>query len=211
MKIRILLAWMLCFAMLFTGTASAAASGTGWLEQGLNWITEVTGLDTGSIKNSVLGWIDTLSEFAARVKNNPEVQAAWKTLMEGALQAGTAGKEAVTKAYHVVLDWWLENGEGITGEIASALDGIARAAGVDQADIAEWYSTVEEYIAESKDAVSGSVQEAWIIIKEAGTEAGVAAKETLADAYQTVRDWLEAASGKEAENAREAFGKIVNL
>ena len=211
MKIRTFLAWLLCFVMLLSGTASAETSESGWLDKGLGWIEEKTGIDTDSIKENMIGWMDTLGEFASDIKNDPEVQQAWNTLKDGALKAGATGKEAVTEAYHIVLNWWLENGESITGGFASALDGLAKAAGVDQADIADWYSTVEEYIAEHKDSVTSGVKDAWETIKEAGVEAGDAAREMLSEAAQTIQDWLDSLNDKEAKEAKEALGRIVNL
>ena len=211
MKIRSFIAGMLCFVMLLSGVASAESSGSGWLQKGWDWITEITGINTDAAKKTVRGWADTVSEFASEFKDSPEVQEAWNTLKEGALKAGTAGKEAVTKAYRTVLDWWLENGKGITKEAASALDGLAKAAGVEKAELAEWYSTVEEYIAAHKETLTSGVKEAWELIKKAGLETGDAAQEKLKEAYQTIRGWLEAMNDKKSKEAEEALGKIVNL
>ena len=211
MKIRSFIACLLSFVLLFIGTAFAETESSGWLQQGFDWISEITGIDTEAAKETVTGWVDTVSEFASGIKDNPELQEAWNTLKEGALQAGTAGKEAVTEAYHMVLDWWLENGDKITGEAASALDGLAKAAGVEQADIAEWYSMVEEFIAEHKETVTSGVKDAWDMIKEYGVEAGDAAREKLNDAYKTIQDWLDSLDEKESKEAEEALGRIVNL
>lgn len=211
MKIRSFLAWTLCFVFFFSTVCYADNSGTGWFEKGRTWLKDKTGFDIETAKETVLDWTDRISEFASEIKDNPEIQSAWNTLKDGAMQAGRTGQEAVTEAYHVVLDWWLKNGDGITGEAASVLDGLAKAAGVDQAEIAGWYSEVEDYINENKETISAGVQEAWSVIKEAGTEVGEAARETFEDACQTVLDWLETLDGKEADEAREAFGKIVNL
>ena len=211
MKMKSLFVLVLCFVLLFNSSASADSSDSSWLEKGWEWFTGKTGLDVESVKESVLGRIDSVEAFASEIKNNPEVQEAWNTLKDGALQAENAGKEAVTKAYHTVLNWWLENSEGISQEAAATLDKIAEAAGVDQAEIAEWYSTVEEYIAENKEIVTDGVQEAWRVIKEAGIEAGEIVQEELKDAYQAVREWLETSDSKEAQEAQSAFGKIVNL
>ena len=207
MKFRIILVMMLCFVLLFSECAFAEGSGSGWFQDGWNWITGVA----EHVKTTAAEIFAAAGDFATAIKNDPDVQAAWNTLKEGAAQAGTAGKEAVTQAYHTVLNWWLKNGQSITSEIAAALDEVAKTAGVEQADIAEWFSTVEEYIAENKDTVSQSVKDAWQTIKEAGTEVGTVAGETLKDAYRTVQEWLNTVSGSGADNARNAFGKIVNL
>ena len=211
MKMKSLFVWVLCFVLLFSSSAYADSSDPSWLEKGWEWFTEKTGLNVESVKESVLGWIESIEIFSSEIKNDPEVREAWNTLKDGALQAGNAGKEAVTKAYHTVLNWWLENSEGISQEAASILDRLAEAAGVDQAEIAEWYSTGEEYIAENKEIVTDGVQEAWRVIKEAGTEAGETVQKELKDAYQAVREWLETSDSEEAQEAQSAFGKIVNL
>ena len=211
MKIRAFITWMLCFVMLLSGIASAESAVAGWLQKGWDWITEITGINTDEVKETVQGWVDTVGGFASEIRDNPEVQEAWNTLKEGALKAGTAGKEAVTKAYRTVLDWWLENGKEITKEAASALDGLAKAAGVEKAELAEWYSTVEEYISAHKETVTSGVKDAWELIKQVGTEAGDAAQEKLDEAYQTIREWLETVNDKKAKEAEEALGKIVNL
>lgn len=211
MKIRAFIAWMLCFVMLLSGVASAESTGSGWLQKGLDWIKGITGINTDAAKETVQGWVDTLGEFASDIRDNPEVQEAWNTLKQGALKAGTAGREAVTKAYRIVLNWWLENGKEITKEAASALDGLAKAAGVEKADIAKWYSTVEEYIAAHKETVTTAVKEAWDLIKHAGVEAGDTAQEKLKEAYQTIREWLETVNDQKSKEAGAALGKIVNL
>ena len=211
MKIKVFIAWLLCFVTLLCGTAVAETEDSGWLQQSWEWVTEITGINIDEVRDTVLGWIDTVSDFASDIKDNPEVQEAWNTLKEGAFEAGTAGKEAVTKAYRMILDWWLENGERITKEAASALDSLAKAAGVDQADIAEWYSTIEEFITEHKETVTSSVWDAWKVIKDYGVEAGDVAKEKLEEAYQTIQDWLDTINDKQAKEAGEALGKIVNL
>ena len=211
MKIRAFIAWMLCLVMLLSGVASAESAGSGWLQKGWDWIKGITGINTDAARETVRGWADTVSEFASEIRDNPEVQEAWNTLKEGALKAGTAGKEAVTKAYRTVLDWWLENGKEITKEAASALDGLAKAAGVEKAELAEWYSTVEEYISAHKETVTSGVKDAWELIKQVGTEAGDAAQEKLDEAYKMIREWLETVNDKKAKEAEEALGKIVNL
>ena len=211
MKIKAFIAWVLCFVILLSAAASAESADSGWLQQGFDWFKEMTGIDTNAAKETVQGWVDTVSEFASGIKDNPEIQKARNTLKDGALKAGTAGKEAVTEAYHMILDWWLENGEVLTKEAASALDELAKAAGVDQADIAEWYSTVEEYIMEHKETVTSGVKEAWETIKEYGLEAGDTAREKLNEAYRTIREWLETVNDKKSKEAGEALGKIVNL
>ena len=214
MKIRSFITWMLCFVLLLSGGASAETEEPGWLQKGWELITGIAGkagIDVDSAKESVRGWADTVIEFASGIKDNPEVQEAWNTLKDGALKAGTAGKEAVTEAYHMVLNWWLENGRGITERVASALDSLAKAAGVEKADIAKWYSTVEEYIAEHKDTVTSGVKDAWDTIKEYGIQAGDVAGEKLNEAYQTIREWLETINDKNSKEAEEALGRIVNL
>ena len=211
MKIRVLIVWILCFVMLLSGVASAESAGSGWRQKGWDWITEITGINTDAARETVREWVDTVSEFASDLRDNPEVQEAWNTLKEGALKAGTAGKEAVTKAYRTVLNWWLENGKEITKEAASALDGLAKTAGVEKAELAEWYSTVEEYISAHKETVTSAVKEAWELIKKTGVEAGDTAQEKLTEAYQTIREWLETVNDKKAKEAEEALGKIVNL
>ncbi len=211
MKIRAFIAWMLCLVMLLSGVASAESAGSGWLQKGWDWIKGITEINTDAARETVRGWADTVSEFASEIRDNPEVQEAWNTLKEGALKAGTAGKEAVTRAYRTVLNWWLENGKEITKEAASALDGLAKAAGVEKAELAEWYSTVEEYISAHKETVTSAVKEAWELIKKTGVEAGDTAQEKLTEAYQTIREWLETVNDKKAKEAEEALGKIVNL
>ena len=211
MRIKSFIAWLLCFVMLLSGAASAEAAGSGWLQQGFDWFKEMTGIDTDAAKETVQGWVDTVSEFTSGIKDSPEIREAWNTLKDGALKAGTAGKEAVTEAYHIILDWWLENGGNITKEAASALDGLAKAAGVEQADIAEWYSTVEEYISEHRETVTSAVKDAWETIKEYGVEAGDTAQEKLKEAYQTIREWMESVNDGKSKEAGEALGRIVNL
>ena len=211
MKIRAFIAWMLCFVMLLSGIASAESAATGWLQKGWDWITEITGINTDAVKETVQGWVDIVGEFVSEFRDNPEVQEAWNTLKEGALKAGTAGRDAVTKAYRTVLDWWLENGKEITKEAASAIDGLAKAAGVEKAELAEWYSTVEEYISTHKETVTSAVKDAWKLIKQAGTEAGDVTQDKLNEAYQTIREWLETVNDKNAKEAEKALGKIVNL
>ena len=104
-----------------------------------------------------------------------------------------------------------ENGKPINQEIAEAIDQIAIAAGVEEAELAEWHRTVENFIATHKESLTEHAQEAWETIKEYSAETGSVAKEKVEEAYQALSDWFGSFNTEESEEAEEALEKIVEV
>ncbi len=144
-----------------------------------------------------------------RKKSSPEVQEAWNTLKEGAEYAGKYSKEAVTEAYQTVRDWMQGEGEAVDQEAASALDQMAAAAGVEEAELAEWYRTVENFVTSNAEKMTESTKEAWRVMKEANIAGAKIVKEEVMEAYGKVRDWVIDFGTESAETAGEALDHIM--
>ena len=180
-----------------------------WLDTGWKWLQDTVKAGTDYLRENLPVWEKTIEQYYAEFGNDPEVQEAWETLKEGASEAGRVSKEKAEEAYNTIRDWMKENGGTISRDISEAIDRIAIAAGVDEAKLAEWHRTVEEFIAAHRNTMTESAQQAWETIKEYSSETGNAAKEKVEEAYQALSDWFESFNTEESEKAEEALEKIV--
>ncbi len=155
-------------------------------------------------------WNDTVQKYLEEKKSSSDVQEAWNTLKEGAEHAGKVSEEAVTEAYHVVRDWTLDTSDAIDQSIASAIDQMASAAGVKEAEIAEWYRTVENFVTSNAEEMKESTREAWTVIKEANIEGAKIAKKEIKEAYTELSDWIVDFGTESAEIAEEALDDIMD-
>lgn len=187
-----------------------------WIGDGMHWIRET--YTAG--KNAIVGgtewliesmkeWNGTMLRYLDEKKSSPEVQEAWNTLKEGAEYAGKYSKEAVTEAYQTVRDWMQGEGEAVDQEAASALDQMAAAAGVEEAELAEWYRTVENFVTSNAEKMTESTKEAWRVMKEANIAGAKIVKEEVMEAYGKVRDWVIDFGTESAETAGEALDHIM--
>ena len=228
MKIRAAIALVLVFTMLFGGTVFAEASSSApaaktedssymsWIEGGISWVQKAfsTGKDAVMngkewLKQAIPEWTETVQNFIDEKSSDPEVQEAWNTLKEGAENAGKVSADALNEAYHTVRDWMQNAGETIDQEVASALDQMAGAAGVEEAQTAEWVRTVENFVVSHAEKISEEAQKAWETIKEAQLGDGKTAEETVTEAYVTIREWIESIGTEDADSAEEALDNIM--
>ncbi len=182
-----------------------------WIGAGWKWLQDTVKAGTEYLQENLPVWEETIEQYYAEFSTDPEVQEAWSTLKEGASEVGRISKEKAEEAYNTIRNWMQKNGKPINQEIAEAIDQIAIAAGVDEAELAEWHRTVENFIATHKDSVTQSVRDAWETIKEYSAETGNVAKEKVEEAYQALNDWFESFNNEESEEAEEALEKIVEV
>ena len=228
MKIRAAIALVLVLTLLSGGAAFAEASSSApaakteengsmsWIEGGISWIQKAysTGKDVAMygkewLKQAVPVWTETVQNFIDEKSSDPEVQKAWNTIKEGAENAGKVSSETLNEAYHTVREWMQNAGETIDQEVASALDQMASAAGVEEAQVAEWYRTVENFVVSNAGKISKEAQKAWETIKEAQLGDGKTPEETVNEAYDTIREWMESFDNKAADSAEEALDNIM--
>ena len=69
---------------------------------------------------------------------------------------------------------------------------------------------MEAFIVDSSETVSETVLQAWTTIREESVHTGTVAVDQLAEAYNTVREWLQSFDTEEAAQASEALENIVN-
>ena len=202
-----------------------------WAGAGWKWLQDTVKAGTEYLQKNLPVWEKTIEQYYAEFSTDPEVQEAWSTLKEGASEVGRISKEKAEEAYDTIRNWmqgriskekaeeaydtirnWMqENGKPINQEIAEAIDQIAIAAGVEEAELAEWHRTVENFIATHKESLTEHAQKAWETIKEYSAETGSVAKEKVEEAYQALSDWFGSFNTEESEEAEEALEKIVEV
>ena len=182
-----------------------------WAGAGWKWLQDTVKAGTEYLQKNLPVWEKTIEQYYAEFSTDPEVQEAWSTLKEGASEVGRISKEKAEEAYDTIRNWMQENGKPINQEIAEAIDQIAIAAGVEEAELAEWHRTVENFIATHKESLAEHAQEAWETIKEYSAETGSVAKEKVEEAYQALSDWFGSFNTEESEEAEEALEKIVEV
>ena len=155
-----------------------------WAGAGWKWLQDTVKAGTEYLQKNLPVWEKTIEQYYAEFSTDPEVQEAWSTLKEGASEVGRISKEKAEEAYDTIRNWMQENGKPINQEIAEAIDQIAIAAGVEEAELAEWHRSAE----------TGSV-----------------AKEKVEEAYQALSDWFGSFNTEESEEAEEALEKIVEV
>ncbi|MCR5090226.1 MAG: hypothetical protein K6C08_12040 [Oscillospiraceae bacterium] len=187
-----------------------------WIGDGMRWVRETytTSRDavidgTEWLIESTREWNETVQEYLDERKSDPEVREAWNTLRDGAEHAGKVSEEAAAEAYHTVRDWMLKKGDAIDQHVASALDRMASAAGVREAEIAEWYRTVENFVTSNAEEMSEDTMEAWQVVKEANIEGTKLVKEEIMEAYEDVRDWVVDFGTESADAAEDALKRIM--
>ena len=182
-----------------------------WASAGWKWLQDTAKAGTEYLQKNLPVWEKTIEQYYAEFGNDPEVQEAWGTLKEGASEVGRISKEKAEEAYETIRSWMQENGKPINQKIAEAIDQVAIAAGVEEAELAEWHRTVENFIATHKESLTEHAREAWDTIKEYSAETGSVAKEKVVEAYQALSDWFGSFSTEESEEAEEALEKIVEV
>ena len=182
-----------------------------WAGAGWKWLQDTVKAGTEYLQKNLPVWEKTIEQYYAEFSTDPEVQEAWSTLKEGASEVGRISKEKAEEAYDTIRNWMQENGKPINQEIAEAIDQIAIAAGVEEAELAEWHRTVENFIATHKESLTEHAQEAWETIKDYSAETGSVAKEKVEEAYQALSDWFGSFNTEESEEAEEALEKIVEV
>ncbi len=187
-----------------------------WIGDGMRWVRETytTSRDavvdgTEWLVESTREWNETVQDYLDERKSAPEVREAWNALRDAAEHAGKVSEEAATEAYHTVRDWMLKKGDAIDQHVASALDRMASAAGVKEAEIAEWYRTVENFVTSNAEEVSEDTMEAWQVVKEANREGAKLAKEEIMEAYKEVSDWVVSFGTESADAAEDALERIM--
>lgn len=191
-----------------------------WIGQGWNQVTDFVESGANTVSGTVVswanvvgdtlgGWYETVETYLSGNQWTEDVQKAWNTLKEGAEGTGKAAGEELENAYHTVRSWIAQSGEKVDQGIAAAVDCVASAGGVIEAQVSVWYRTVETFMTTSADTVSDAVRQSWETIKQANTEGAAIAKDKLADAWQTVHDWL-ASQEKDTAEEQEALDGIMN-
>ena len=182
-----------------------------WAGAGWKWLQDTVKAGTEYLQKNLPVWEKTIEQYYAEFSTDPEVQEAWSTLKEGASEVGRISKEKAEEAYDTIRNWMQENGKPINQEIAEAIDQIAIAAGVEEAELAEGHRTVENFIATHKESLTENAQKAWETIKDYSAETGSVAKEKVEEAYQALSDWFGSFNTEESEEAEEALEKIVEV
>ncbi len=187
-----------------------------WIGDGMRWVEETYTTSKNAVVDGTEWLLESMQEWNGTVKNyldekksSPEVREAWNTLKDGAEHAGKVSEEAATEAYHTVRDWMLKKSETIDQSVASALDRMASAAGVREAEIAEWYRTVESFVMSNAEKMTEGTLEAWNVIKEANIEGSKMVKEEVMEAYAELRDWVVDFGTESAEMANDALDHIL--
>ena len=154
----------------FDMASEAAVSGMGWLD--------------GKISD----WTGRAEAYMKEKQWDKTVLDAWETLKTGARDAGKVTQESLDSAYRTMKDW-LEDSE-VDQSVAEAVEGVAEAAGVAEAEVYGWYRRMENYMTENASLANDSVREAWNEIKQYASEAGSVTDEQVRAAYSSIRDWL---------------------
>ena len=211
MKSKIALLLVICLMLLCSGSAFAEPfSAPEWASEGWRWLKSTVKTGTEYIRENFPVWQEAVESSLSEIGADPGVQEAWNTLKDGAEKAGTVSREALDAAYSTVREWMDTNGKDISREVASSINRMAAAAGVDTAKIAEWVRTVEDFLTANKDTVTDSVREAWEVLKAGAGEAGTVTQEKLTEAYHTLDQWLDGIDTEEAQQAGEALDHVVN-
>ncbi len=187
-----------------------------WIGEGMRWVEETYTASRDAVAEgtewlleSMKEWNSTVQDYLEEKNSSPEVREAWNTLKAGAEHAGQVSEEAAAEAYHTVRDWMLKKSDAIDQHVASALDRMASAAGVREAEISEWYRTVESFVTSNAEEMTESTLEAWTVIKEANVEGMKIVEEDVTEAYTEVRDWVVAFGTESADAASEALEHIM--
>ena len=105
-------------------------------------------------------------------------------------------------------NWFVQSEETVDQEMAAAVDAVAAAAGVSEAQVSNAYRTVEIFMAKNSEMVTESVTDAWQTICQSAVNMDAAAQEKAADAYEMIREWLKSFDGSEIANVELAVETI---
>ncbi len=159
------------------------------VETGWNIVTDATesGLEW------MQGKIDQFSEKAEKYLEehawDEEVKEAWSILKQCAIQKGEISQDKVLEAYRTVRDWVIETGDAADQQVAAAVDSVAAAAGVAEAQILSCYRTVESFVTIHAGEASDAVKEAWNIVKKNAEEAGSVAQKEHSKTIIQILKW----------------------
>ena len=187
-----------------------------WVVTGFNFLTDsvTSGWNTmtdgivdewNTMLESILNGADAVETYIQDQKWDQKVIDAWNTLKTGASEKGSVAQEKLEEAYHTVRDYFTGTGEEVDQSIAGAVDAVAGAAGVAEAQVAAAYRTVENFFVENYNTVSVTVVDAWQTILESNTEIGKVSEEKLNEAFSAVHNWIEELGTEDSEEAIEAI------
>ncbi len=169
------------------------------VETGWNIVTDATesGLEW------LQGKIDESSEKAEKYLEehawDQEVKEAWSILKQSAVKKGEIAQDKVMEAYRTVRDWVIESGDKADQQVAAAVDSVAAAAGVAEAQILSCYRTVESFVTVHAAEAGDAVKEAWTTIKKSAEDAGPVAQKELTEAYETMKNWIDSLGEKDSD------------
>ena len=151
------------------------------------------------LREQMSDWTKQAESYMQEHKWDEKVQECWNTLKEGALHQGKIAQEKLNEAYQTVREWIMTSDETVDQEVAEAVDSVAGAAGVAEAQLSSWYRQMEAYLTEHADSVTEEVTQAWNVIRQNALETGTVAQEELEKARETIREWLTS-TGADAES-----------
>ena len=189
-----------------------------WIGQGLelvedqvtagwNTVTETVTAGWDTVVGQVTGWADAVENYLTEKKLawDAETSEAWNTLKEGAEHQGEIAQEKLDAAYTAIRDWLIQAGDTVDQRVAQAVDAMAGAAGVVDAQVSGWYRTVETFMVQNSEKVTESVQDAWNTVEQSVTGAGNVAAEKLSEACETIRTWMSGLTDVDTSEATEAI------
>jgi len=164
-----------------------------------------------AVSQSVKDTVNIAGEYLSQLSSefDRETEKAWKVLMETADKTVSHTKEEVEKAWVEIEKWVEENGNRLDENLRSAIDYVGSAAGVAEAQVSIWLRTVEETFTENSEKVTVEAQKAWATVEQAVQNVGSVTSETLTEAYETVRTWIDSLNQENAVPAREALDDLM--
>ena len=82
---------------------------------------------------------------------------------------------------------------------------------LEEAQEANWFRTVENFIVNNTAKVTEEVQKAWEIIKQANLGDGKTPEKTVTQAYETIREWIESFGSGASDVAEAALDHIMEM
>lgn len=182
------------------------------IENAWNTITDTVTDGFRLMTGTVEEWAQTVESYFTEQGRamSEETQAAWNTLQECATEKGKIAQNQAEEAYHTLRAWFEQAEDAVDQGVAAAIDAVAGAAGVIEAQVSGWYRTVEAFIVGSSETVSETVLQAWTLIREESVHTGTVAADQLSEAYKTVRKYLQSFDTEQAVQASEALESIAN-
>ena len=161
------------------------------VQDGWNQASTAVTEGTDRLQAQLSAWILQGETYLRESGMDAEIARAWDTLTAGAAAQGQATLDSVQAAYAALQEWTAQAGEDISQGMQDVIDSLGAAAGITEARIAHWYHVMESYMTQHAQSVTEDVKAAWEIIREQAAQAGQCAGDSLREACETIRTWIE--------------------